>query len=130
MSREFADISLQRALAAWGTPLPDWVEALATKSDSSSQNLAGKAVGYSGSVVNAVLAKTYKGDLEAVEKAVRGRFMKQTVACPVLGELASHICLQHQKMAVSFSMGSSFRVRMARACRGVCPNSRIGRPEL
>ena len=120
-------VSLSGARAAWGTSLPDWVETLAAMADASSQGKAGRDIGYSGSVVNAVLKGVYNGDLEAVEKAVRGRFMKATVMCPVLGEIAANQCLEHQKRAMQFSAASSLRVQLARACRGGCPHSRIGR---
>ena len=128
--RSTAGTSLSRARTAWGERLPDWVEVLAQQADRTSQGVAGKAMGYSGSVVNAVLGGTYKGSLEAIEKAVRGRFMAQVVDCPILGEIASHICLDHQRKAVNFSMGSSVRVRLARHCKGPCPHSRIGKEQI
>ena len=117
------------AREAWGGSLPDWVETLALMSDQSSQRQTEKEIGYSGtgSVVNAVLKASYKGDLAAVEKAVRGRYMRMTVECPVIGDVAANQCLEHQKRAVHFSAGSSLRVALARACRGNCPHSRIGR---
>lgn len=117
------------ARESWGPDIPDWVETLAMMSDQSSQRQAEKEIGYSGtgSVVNAVLKASYKGDLAAVEKAVRGRYMRMTVDCPVIGELAANLCLEHQKRALQFSMGSSHRIALARACRGKCPHSRIGR---
>lgn len=123
-------VSMEGAIACWGEAMPDWIEMLARMSDKSSQTQAGKEIGYSGSVVNAVLRRSYNGDLAKVETAVRGRFMRETVQCPVLGDLAAHVCLQHQKLARGFSAGSSFRIRMARACKGGCPHSRISKPQL
>lgn len=123
-------VSAANAAAAWGDAIPDWIVTLAMWCDRSSQNVAGREMSYSGSVVNAVLRKTYKGDLRAIEKAVRGRFMREVVACPVLGEIGAHICLDHQKRAVRFSAGSSLRVALARACKGGCPHSRLTNTSL
>lgn len=122
--------SMTNATACWGTALPDWVETLARWADQSSQAAVGREINYSDGVVNAVIRNRYTGDLEAVEKAVRGRFMRETVACPVLGDIGAHICLEHQKRAKTFSAGSSMRVALARACKGGCPHSRLPRSVL
>ena len=74
-----------------------------------------------------MLKTSYNGSLTTVEKAVRGRFMQETVHCPVVGEIGAHICLGHQKRAAVFTSGSSVRVAIARACRNGCPHSRISR---
>lgn len=120
-------VSLASATAAWGEDMPDWIGLLAELSDQTSQVQVGKEIGYSGSVISSVLKRSYSGDLGAVEKAARGRFMALTVTCPVLGEIAANVCLEHQKRAVRFSHASSHRVQIAKACRGGCPHSRIGR---
>ena len=122
-----ARVSLANAKASWGDDLPDWVEDMAERADQNSQGQVAKAIGYSGSVVNSVLKRSYNGDFDAVEKAFKGRFQALKVTCPVAGEIGSDICLQHQNRAKTFSAGSSFRVEMARACRGGCPHSRLGR---
>ncbi len=70
-----AGVSMTSAVAAWGEDLPDWVEMLARMADRSSQAAVGREIGYSGSVVNAVLKRSYNGALASVEKTVRGRFM-------------------------------------------------------
>ena len=116
-------------MAAWGIDIPDWVLMLARMADRSSQAQAGREIGYSGTVVNAVIKNSYNGSLKTVEKAVRGRFMSETVTCPVLGEIGTHICLVHQKRARVFTAGSSLRVAITRACRGGCPYSLISRSD-
>ena len=120
-------VSMTGATAAWRETMPDWVAMLAEMADAASQAAVGREIGYSGSVVNAVLKATYNGDLGAVEKAVRGRYMKATVLCPVLGEIPANACLEHQKRARTFSAASSIRVAISRACKGNCPHSRLGR---
>lgn len=63
--------SLNRAKAAWGEPLPDWIEALALACDRASQVLVGKAVRLSGPTLNQVIGRRYPGNLAAVERKVR-----------------------------------------------------------
>lgn len=114
--------NLARAEAAWGTPLPDWVLALAEACDKArSQAKAGALIGYSAGVVNAVLGKAYKGDLRSVEAKVRGRFMGACVECPVLGSISTADCLDHQKRPLMAT--NPQRVALWRACR-TCPNRR------
>ncbi len=76
--------NLERAGRAWGQPLPEWMRALAEACDEGTQARAVRAIGYSPPTVNQVLARTYKGNLEAIEGAVRGAYLAMTVACPVL----------------------------------------------
>jgi len=57
--------AIDRAMAAWETPLPDWVRALAEAADASSQREVGRRIDYSPAVVNQVLGRTYGGDLGA-----------------------------------------------------------------
>ncbi|MEX2480236.1 MAG: transcriptional regulator [Gammaproteobacteria bacterium] len=117
--------SLANARAAWGEAIPEWIVRLAEAADQSSQTRIAKRLGYSGSVVSQVIRHSYKGDYGAVEQAVKGAFMAETVDCPVLGELASDTCGRHQRHARHFSAGSSMRVALYRTCRGDCPHSRL-----
>ncbi|MDT0496491.1 hypothetical protein RM530_03810 [Algiphilus sp. W345] len=116
---------LDTAVAAWGEGMPDWVRVLATQCDASSQSTVAKALGYSGGIVGPVLRRTYTAGYDAVEARVRGAFLAATVSCPVLGEMALHVCLQHQRS--QFAATNPTRVRLYRACRGGCPHSRLGR---
>lgn len=120
MSARAVDASVERARAAW-SPLPDWVRVLAEHCDRSSQSRVGSEIGYSASVVNQVLARTYRGDLGRVEAKVRGRFMRATVVCPVLDEISTADCLDYQKRPLLAA--SPDDVRLWRACRK-CPNRR------
>jgi len=100
-----------------------WRETLALQCGQRSQARVAATIGYSAAVVNQVLAGTYKGDLAAVQKAVEGAFMGATVDCPVLGVIPSNRCLEEQRRP--FAATSPNRVRLYRACRAGCPNSRI-----
>lgn len=113
---------------SWGEEAPDWVLVLAEQCDRTSQKKAGGDIHYSSAVVNQVLKRRYTGDLSAVEKAVRGAFLNATVACPILGELPLHRCLQHQR--AKFSATNQMRVRLYKMCHGLggphCEHSKVG----
>lgn len=118
--------ALDRARAAWGDA-PDWIVTLAEACDRSSQRQVAEEIGYSAATISNVLKATYKGDLTAVEKAVRGALMRLTVDCPVLGEIPANQCLIEQRRP--FAATNARRVALYRACRGLggqrCPHSRV-----
>ncbi len=114
-------VASSNVLAAWGKKPPEWVVILARECDRSSQKKVAEAIRYSSAVVNQVLKNRYTGDLTAVEKAVSGAYLNATVACPVLGELALNLCLQHQR--AKFHDTNNKRVRLYRACHGGCPHA-------
>lgn len=113
---------------SWGKAAPSWVRVLAEQCDRSSQKKVADTICYSSAVVNQVLKNAYKGDLTAVEQAVRGAFLNATVNCPVLGKLELHRCLQHQRSKLQTT--NHQMVRVYKNCRGLgvtrCPHSRIG----
>lgn len=117
--RSFAE----KVTAAWGAPLPDWVDALAQFADAHGLNATGKAIGYSGSLVSQVLNNKYGGDVGLVEEKVQGALLGRTVECPRLGEMIRSVCLQWQKKPLAHT--SSLRVEMFHACRGGCLHSRL-----
>lgn len=116
MTIEVTGKALQTAREAWGDDLPYWVEVLAMECDRmGSQSAVAREISYSPAAVNQTLKASYKGDLKSVEKAVRGAFLHDTVACPVLGDIEGHICLEHQRKP--FANTNPIRVRMFKACR-------------
>ncbi|MGD9862565.1 MAG: hypothetical protein AB7S99_05065 [Pseudodonghicola sp.] len=115
-----ASSPLDIARDAWGDPVPDWIEVLATQCMETSQAKVASRIGYSGSMVSQLLRAKYKGDVGAVETAVRGAWMGATVTCPALGTLPTDICMDWQKKAKKFVPSNSHRARMFRACRS-CP---------
>lgn len=100
-----------------------WLEALREQCEQHSQKWAGDQIGYSAAVVNQVLKGVYKGDVNKVEKAVKGAFLNETVQCPVLGTVAGHVCLEHQKQP--FAAINPVRVKLYKACRNGCKNSKL-----
>ncbi|WP_142850831.1 transcriptional regulator [Telmatospirillum sp. J64-1] len=117
--------AVQRARVAWGEALPQWVQVLAEHCDATSQARTAKRIGYSGAVVSHVLKNVYPGDIAKVELAVRGALMAATVNCPVLGDLPTNECLEHQRR--KFAATNHVRVRLYRSCHGGCPHSQKGK---
>ena len=100
-----------------------WLAALAAEAAQRGQGEAARLIGYRPSVVSQVLSGTYRGDVNAVRRAVEGAFLGATVECPVLGEIPAQRCgaLQRQPFAAT----TPERVKLWRACRGGCPHSRL-----
>jgi len=111
---------VEKARAAWGTDMPDWVQCLADECAASSQNKVAARLHRSASLVSAVLGRTYQGSYDAVEELVRGAYMRAVIQCPALGEIGTNDCQDWMRRAVTFSNINSERVRMYRACRA-CP---------
>lgn len=112
---------LERARAAWGGDVPDWVAALAAACEARSQGLVAARVGYSAAAVSQVLGGKYRGDLGRVEAAVRGALMGEEVECPVLGWIGRDQCMREQRRAAGSSRGDPVRRALAKACPG-CAN--------
>lgn len=113
---------MQRAVTAWGTPLPDWIEALAQACQDSSQQKVAARLGRSGAVVSGVLGRRYAGDMAAIEDRVRGALMRSTVDCPALGDLPTNACADWRERSRNFSGHNALWVRMYRACLR-CPRN-------
>ena len=120
-----ASKAITKARVAWGDPLPDWIEELATLADNKGLKGASKAVGYSSSTLSTVISNSYPGDMSRVEEMVRGALMGVEVECPVLGAIGRDVCLDHQKRP--FAPTNSTRTRLYHACHGGCPNARTSR---
>ena len=122
--------STDKARAAWGESVPDWIIALASECDRTSQGAAGRRCrksdgrSYSAATVNYVLGNTYAGSLGAVEASVRSYIMTTAVLCPHSGETIPHeICAE--RSSAPMPMSGPAALRAWQACR-VCPNSRTG----
>lgn len=119
---------LDLARAAWGEPLPDWVETLALACGRSSQAKVAEKLDRSGAVISQVLRKIYPAEMDRIEERVRGVFMDGRVACPGLGEIAMQLCQDWRGKAVSLEVGNPLRTRMFRACNA-CPRYLVEKPQ-
>lgn len=109
---------LDRARAAWGDDIPDWVEELARQVDANSQNAVARRLKRSAALVSNVLSRKYTGSYAATEDVVRGVYMAGVVECPSLGTIPTSDCRDWQN--APFLNTNSLRVAMFRACRR-CP---------
>lgn len=100
---------------------PLWIERLQQECAKNSQAKVAKLLGYSATAINQVLKEKYKGDLNAIETAVRGVYLGDTVHCPVMGEIPTSDCQQNQKQ--KYANTNSTRVALYQACNRTCPNS-------
>lgn len=109
--------------AAWGENPDAWLVALAVAADERGTKAASESIGYSPSLISAVVNGSYNGKYHHVEKAVREALMRGVVGCPVMGEITGEKCaaLQRRKLAATNPQS----VRLFRACRSGCPNSSV-----
>lgn len=114
---------VEKAEAAWGQGLPDWVREIAELADRESLNSCARKIGYSAAALSQTIGNKYRGDLAKVEDKVRGALMGKTVDCPVLGAIGRHTCLDWQ--AKPRAVTNSTRSKVYRACRNGCPHSRL-----
>jgi len=115
---------MDKARAAWGEAMPDWIAALARNCDATSQGKAAKQLDRSASLVSTVLTKRYKGDMAAVQERVEGVFMAQTVDCPVKGVLSRDKCQTWRSRSRKFRSVNTEYLMMFKACKRCPLNSR------
>ncbi len=114
---------ISKARAAWGDTAPGWIIRLAEACAETSQNKVAARLNVSPTMISQVLSKKYPGSLQGIEELCRGEFERQTVLCPVLGEIAPVACRRWQHKADRLRTGNNQNARMFRACRA-CPKFR------
>ncbi|MDR1397208.1 MAG: hypothetical protein LBJ14_05700 [Desulfarculales bacterium] len=107
--------NLEKAMSAWGETMPSWVQALAEECDQRSQAAVADLIGYSTTAINQMLANRYVGNSGRIQAAVEGKFMGQTLICPVLGEVTKDICLE--KQGLPFAATNAQRVKLYKTCK-------------
>lgn len=103
----------------------DWKQVLKQQCERKGREAVAREIGYGETVISQVLNDKYPGRIDKVESAVRGAYLGKTVHCPVIGELATHQCQEHQSRP--FAATNPQRVRLYRACRNHCPHSELKR---
>lgn len=73
----------------------------------------------SGAVVSQLLRDRYLGDVPTLASRIRGKYMAETVQCPVMGTLGRNHCLDYQRRPLAFT--NPQRAALFRACK-TCPN--------
>lgn len=116
------DACLQRARAAWGSTMPDWIEALAEECDRTSLRKTGVSLGLSPATISLLVNNKYTPrPLAGMEKSVRASLLLETVQCPILGRICSQHCRAEQ--AAPLNVHDPVRLRTYKACRKRCPNA-------
>lgn len=110
---------LQRARAAWGNAMPDWIEALAEECDRTSLRKTGAGIGLSPATLSLLVNNKYAPrPLARVEKTVRAGLSPGSVQCPVLGRVCRHRCRSEQ--GAPLNVHDPVRLQIYRACRKGC----------
>lgn len=112
--------SLDVARAAWGEPMPDWIEALALACTKTSQAKVAIRLDRTGGMISQLLNNKYPAGTANIEERVRGVFLDGQVLCPSLGPLPVNECQDWRIKAKDFQVGNPMRIRMFRACSR-CP---------
>ena len=98
----------------WGEAAPEWVVVLADVCDQRNQTKVAQILGVSGAMINQALHNIYAGRLDKLEARVRGELMKETLTCPVLGEITKRRCIDEQSKP--FAATNALRVELRREC--------------
>lgn len=98
----------------------DWLIVLDERCESTSQNRVAGELGVSAAMISTVRKGSYRGRVDRIEMAVRGKYMSEDVTCPELGRIPGQDCVAHQRRAGAFRNTNAFRIRMFTACNG-CP---------
>lgn len=71
-----------KAVAAWGDPLPRWIEMLAGSCDATSQNQVATRLEVSSGYVSRLINNRYTGDMAEAERQVLAKLTSDRVLCP------------------------------------------------
>lgn len=108
-----------KALAAWGRDMPDWVRALAEACDDKGLRRTAGAIGVSPAMASLAVNRQ-RDKLDFIKAKVTATLMVTIIACPVMGVMGKTECLQEQ--AKPFSAANPLRIQLYRACRNGCPH--------
>ena len=101
------------------TSQPDWLQVLAAECDRTSQAAVAKRLKVSDATISQLLKGTYNADPKRMETRVRGELMRETVPCPVLGDLGKRQCLDEQSKPY---YPNPLRSALFKACK-TCPHA-------
>lgn len=103
----------------------DWLAVLRERCRRESQAAVARRLRCSSGTVSQLLSGSYGADTRRLEARVRGTLMAETVACPVLGELARDACARAQRSGSRAHAGP-----VGRELRLICPTcpNYLGRP--
>lgn len=101
--------------------MKEWIKALRAECRRTSQIRVARRLGVSATSINQVLGGNYKASTARIEQRVRGELMRETVECPVLGEITKRRCDDEQRRP--FASTNPQRIAVYKACRSGCSHS-------
>lgn len=105
----------------------EWLTVLRDACAQSSQAAVARKFGVSPAMISQALKGVYKGDMDRLQTLTEGVLMRQTVDCPIAGDLPKNRCLEHQARDRRFAFVNPLFSKLYRACRSGCPHSRLPR---
>ncbi|WP_300832052.1 hypothetical protein [uncultured Bilophila sp.] len=115
----------EKAEAAWGVPLPDWIEKLATACDGKGLRKTAD-LSVSPAIVSLAIRRN-RAKLDFIERRVKDILGLSIIPCPVLGLISRKDCRDNQQKP--FSSINPIEVQLFRSCRGTCLYSEIAKEE-
>lgn len=114
----------EKAEAAWGTPLPDWIEKLATACDGKGLRKTAADLSVSPAIVSLAIRRG-RAKLDFIRSRVEHLLGISIIPCPVLGLISRKECRDNQQKP--FSSINPIEVQLFRSCRGSCLYSELKR---
>lgn len=105
----------EKAEAAWGTPLPDWIEKLATACDGKGLRKTAADLSVSPAIVSLAIRRG-RAKLDFIRSRVEHLLGISIIPCPVLGLISRKECRDNQQKP--FSSINPIEVQLFRSCRG------------
>jgi hypothetical protein len=112
---------MAKAALAWGSPLPDWIRALAEACDDAGLRATAGKLNVSPAMLSLAIGRK-RANLDWIKGKVERLLLVSMVACPALGVMSKDECLQ--KQAMPYSNANPLRMQLYRACRSGCPHFR------
>lgn len=107
--------------------MKSWIDVLREESQKpgKSQAKVAKELKVSPATISLILKESYTGDVDRIETLVRGKFMKETVMCPIMAAISKDRCLEEQSKP--FSAHNPMRAKLYKACKNCIHNKNKGK---
>ncbi len=110
--------AMDKARAAWGEAMPDWIAALARAADGKSVRGTAASLGVSPALVSLALRNKYPRPLGTLRARVEAVMSHEIIPCPIMGMITRGDCAHWQNLPYVGS--NTLRVAVYRACRAGC----------
>lgn len=107
-----------KARAAWGADLPEWVLRLAEACDAHGVRGTAAKLKVSPALLSLAINHKHHSDYAFAEQRTRAMLMAEILECPALGLIRAAQCREEQNIA--FTSVNPLAVAVYRACRNGC----------